>query len=520
MDTLGLEARKRLTLAATILGSSLAFIDATVVIVALPTIEEDLDLGLTGQQWVFLSYSLALASLYLVGGAVGDRYGRRRVFIWGTAGFAVASLLAGAAPNEAVLILARTLQGVAGAFLTTNSLALLRGAYGAEAGRAIGLWTSFTSVATILGPPAGGALVEWVSWRWIFLLNLPLAAAAVVLALLGREEAPAPARTGRLDLPGAALAATGFGLLTYGLVEGADRGFGELWWAFVGGRGRARRVRGRRDAACAEPMLPFALFRERNFAAANAETFLVYAGLYGFFVFFTLYLQFLGFTPFEAGLLNIPSSIVMILLAARFGALADKHGPRLFLTLGPALIGLGTLVFAVVDSRSEFWTFGIVGILLFSLGLAMMVAPITATALKSAPERYAGIASGVNSTVSRLGSLMAVAVIGLVIALVFDANTDAPDAVPLAVDQTAPDLRLASVDGFRAGMVVAAALAFAGARGRRVRDLQPRGARRARAAGQRPGDGASRKLSPAARSRTRATASARDSPKPVKMASR
>ncbi len=210
-------------------------------------------------------------------------------------------------------------------------------------------------------------------------------------------------------------------------------------------------------------MLPFALFRERNFAAANAETFLVYAGLYGFFVFFTLYLQFLGFTPFEAGLLNIPASIVMIALAARFGALSDKHGPRLFLTLGPALIGLGTLVFAVVDTRSEFWTFGIVGILLFSLGLAMMVAPITATALKSAPERYAGIASGVNSTVSRLGSLIAVAVIGLAIGLVFDANTDAPDAVPLAVDQTAPDLRAASVDGFRTGMVIAAALAFAGA---------------------------------------------------------
>ena len=462
MDTLGLETRKRLTLAATILGSSLAFIDATVVIVALPTIEEDLDLGLTGQQWVFLSYSLALASLYLVGGAIGDRYGRRRVFVWGAAGFAAASLLAGAAPNEAVLILARTLQGVAGAFLTTNSLALLRGAYGADAGRAIGLWTAFTSVATILGPPAGGALVEWVSWRWIFLLNLPLAAAAVVLALLGREEAPAPARTGRLDLPGAALAATGFGLLTYGLVEGADRGFGGLWWAFVGAAA-ALTAFAIVETRVAEPMLPFALFRERNFAAANAETFLVYAGLYGFFVFFTLYLQFLGFTPFEAGLLNIPASIVMIALAARFGALSDKHGPRLFLTLGPALIGLGTLVFAIVDTRSEFWTFGIVGILLFSLGLAMMVAPITATALKSAPEHYAGIASGVNSTVSRLGSLIAVAVIGLAIGLVFDANTDAPDAVPLAVDQTAPDLRAASVDGFRAGMVIAAALAFAGA---------------------------------------------------------
>ena len=462
MDTLGLEARKRLTLAATILGSSLAFIDATVVIVALPTIEEDLDLGLTGQQWVFLSYSLALAALYLVGGAIGDRYGRRRVFIAGAAGFDVASLLAGAAPNEAVLVVARALQGVAGAFLTTNSLALLRGAYGADSGRAIGLWTSFTSVATILGPPAGGALVEWVSWRWIFLVNLPLAAAAVVLALLGRDEESASARTGRLDLPGATLAATGFGLLTYGLVEGADRGFGGFWWAFAGAAVALTAfviVETRVD----EPMLPFALFRERNFAAANAQTFLVYAGLYGFFVFFTLYLQFLGFTPFEAGLLNIPSSVVMIVLAARFGALADRQGPRLYLTVGPALIGLGTLVFAVVDTKSEFWSYGIAGLLLFSLGLAMMVAQITATALKSAPERYAGIASGVNSTVSRLGSLMAIAVIGLVITLVFEAGVDVEGAVPLAMGQTAPELREASVDAFRAGMAVAAALAFAGA---------------------------------------------------------
>ena len=213
----------------------------------------------------------------------------------------------------------------------------------------------------------------------------------------------------------------------------------------------------------AEPMLPFELFRRRNFAAANAETFLVYAALYGFFVFFTIYLQFLGFSPFEAGLLNIPTSLVMIALAARFGALADRHGPRLFLTLGPALIGAGTLVFMLVDEQSDFWTAGIAGLLLFSLGLAVMVAPITATALKSAPERYAGIASGVNSTVSRLGSLIAVALIGLVIGLVFDARTDADDAVPLARGQEAPELREASVAGFRAGMVLAAALAFAGA---------------------------------------------------------
>jgi MFS family permease len=210
-------------------------------------------------------------------------------------------------------------------------------------------------------------------------------------------------------------------------------------------------------------MLPFGLFRVRNFAAANAETFLVYAGLYGFFVFFTIYLQFLGFTAFEAGLLNIPTSLVMILLAARFGAIADRHGPRLYLTLGPALMGVGTLVFMLVETRSDFWTYGVVALLAFSLGLAMMVAPITATALKSAPERYAGIASGVNSTVSRLGSLVAVALIGLVITLVFEARTDAADAVPLALGQTVPELRDASVAGFRAGMALAAALTFAGA---------------------------------------------------------
>jgi EmrB/QacA subfamily drug resistance transporter len=462
VETLSLDRRKRLTLAATILGSSLAFIDATVVIVALPTIEQDLDLGLTGQQWIFLAYSLALAALYLVGGAVGDRFGRRPVFIIGAAGFALASLLAGAAPNGGLLIFARALQGVAGAFLTTNSLALLRAVYAEQAGRAIGLWTSFTSVATIAGPPAGGALVEWVSWRWIFLINLPLAGLTVILARLGRCDERAQLRVGRLDLPGAALAALGFGSMTYALVEGADRGFGELWWAFlvaVGALAAFVLVESRVN----EPMLPFELFRRRNFAVANLETFLVYAALYGFLVFFTLYLQFLGFSPFEAGLVNIPTSAVMILLAARFGALADRQGPRLYLGLAPVLLGAGTLVFMLVTERRDFWTAGIAGLALFSLGLAMLVAPITAAALKSAPQQYAGIASGVNSTVSRLGSLLAIAVIGLVVTVVFDARTDNANAVPLAKNQRAPELRDASRDGFRAGMLVVAGLAFAGA---------------------------------------------------------
>ena len=238
--------RRTMTLVATILGSSLAFIDVTVVIIAMPTIETDLDLGLTGEQWIYLSYSLALAALYLVGGAVGDRYGRREVFMAAVAGFALASLLAAAAPNGGVLIAARTLQGIAGAFVTTNSLALLRETYGKEAGRAVGLWTSFTGVVTIAGPPVGGALVEWASWRWIFLLNLPVAVATIWFARAGRCRQQETARVGRLDIPGAVLIAVGTSSLTYALVEGADKGFAQYWWLFlVVGRGAHRVPRGR-----------------------------------------------------------------------------------------------------------------------------------------------------------------------------------------------------------------------------------------------------------------------------------
>jgi EmrB/QacA subfamily drug resistance transporter len=445
-----------------VIGSSLAFIDATVVIVALPTIERDLELGLSGQQWVFLSYSLALAALYLVGGAVGDRRGRRETFVAGVAGFALASLLAGVAPNGGLLIAARALQGVAGAFLTVNSLALLREVYGAEAGRAIGLWTAFTSVATIAGPPAGGALVEWVSWRWIFFINLPLAAVAAALALAGRCPRREEHRVGRLDLPGAALAALGFGALTYAMVEGAEDGFAGYWWAFVIAAASLAAF-GVVESRTREPMLPFELFRRRNFTVANLETFLVYAALSGNFVFVILYLQFLGFSPFEAGLVNIPTSLIMIALAARFGALADRFGPRLFLAAGPALVGSGTLLYLLVDERSDFWTAGIAGLVLFAFGLAMLVAPITATALSSVPGEYAGVASGVNSTVSRLGGLLAVAVVGLVIAVAFEQSAGETTAVPLAKGQAEPELRDASTDAFRAGMVVVAALAFAGA---------------------------------------------------------
>ncbi|MFN2470208.1 MAG: MFS transporter [Gaiellaceae bacterium] len=456
------DRRRRLTLFATALGSSLAFLDATVVVVALPTIERDLGLGLSGQQWVFLSYSLALAALYLFSGAVGDRRGRREVFLVGVAGFALASLLAGAAPSGGVLILARTLQGVAGAFVTTNSLALLREVYGREAGRAIGLWTALTAVATVIGPPLGGALVEWASWRWIFLINLPLAAATVALALAGRCRVRERQRTGALDLPGAALAAVGLAALTYGLVEGADRGFAATWWLLIVGvtAAAAFLVVEHRSS---EPMLPLAVFRRRNFAAANLETFLVYAALSGVSLFSALYLQFLGLSPFEAGLTAVPVSIALIVLSGRFGGLADRRGPRLLLTVGPLGLGLATLLLATVDDTAELWFAGSAALVVFSVGLAMIVAPITATALKAAPPEYAGIASGVNTTLSRLGGLLAVAVVGVVVTLVFEASGGSAEAVPLATGQEDPELRAASVDGFRAGMTLVAALAFSGA---------------------------------------------------------
>jgi EmrB/QacA subfamily drug resistance transporter len=456
------DATRRLTLAATVLGSSLAFIDATVVNVALPSIQHDLDLGLSGQEWLYLAYSLALAALYLPAGAVGDRWGRRPAFTWGVGGFAAASALAGLAPSGEVLIAARLLQGITGAFVTTNSLALLRAVYGRESGRAVGLWSSLTGVATVVGPPVGGALVEWASWRWIFFLNLPLAAAALVLARLGRDDEPSQSQTGRIDATGAALVAIGFGSLTYGVVEGADKGFASYWWAFAAA-GAALGSFAIVERRATNPLVPFGLFRGRNFAAANAETALIYAALGGFFLFLPIYLQFIGFTPLAAGLVSVPTSIVMILLAARFGMLADRRGPRLFLTLGPALFAAGMLLFLPVSSKHDFWLYGVAGTAVISLGIAMFVAPITATAISSAPERYAGIAAGINTTLSRLGGLLAVAVIGLTVSLVFTARGGPDNAVPLATGQKNPAARAASVDAFRAGTLVAAALALAGA---------------------------------------------------------
>jgi EmrB/QacA subfamily drug resistance transporter len=440
----------------------LAFVDATVVNVALPAIEADFGSGLAGEQWIVLSYSLALAALYLPGGSLGDRFGRRRVFVAGTIGFAIASVLCGVAPGQEVLIAGRVLQGITGGLLTPTSLGLLRATYGRDAGRAIGHWSAWTGIATVAGPLAGGAFVDWVSWRWIFLLNLPLAAAAALLALAAGADDDEERTDEPLDYVGAALAALSFGTITFALVDAGRHGFGDPSVATALAAGAAvlggfvlyeRRI--------AHPLLPLELLRRRNFAAGNIETLLVYGALYASTFLLTLYLQALGHSAFVTGVLTVPISVVLLVGAAAGGRLADRHGPRLPLTLGPLVLAAGTLLLLIIRPGSS-WPIVLPGVLVFGIGLCGIVAPITAVVLQAAPRQYSGLAAGVSVTVARVGGLVAIAVVGLVAAEVFQGHSGTRGAVPLARDES-PRFHAASEDAFRVGMLICAGLALAGA---------------------------------------------------------
>jgi EmrB/QacA subfamily drug resistance transporter len=448
---------RMLTLFATALGSALAFLDTTVVIVALPRMDEDMGLGLSGQQWVYLAYALSLSAFYLVGGAIGDRVGLRRTFVVGVVLFALASLLTALAPSEGVLISGRALQGVGGAVLTTTSLALLRVTWAGQAGRAIGLWTSLTSLATVGGPALGGVIVQTVSWRWVFLINVPLAVVTVVLALAGRGEDERTAGRSTLDLVGSALVAIALAGISYSLVEVRERGLAEVLpflavgvVALVGLVVWTLRAR--------DPVIPPSLLRMPGLAGANVVTLVLYAALGAHLLFLPVYLQFLGFSPTLAGLVFAPPSIGLILLAPRFGRYADRNGPRLPIAAGAATIGVAVLLLVPATTRTDAWTWGVASICLLALGLPAVVAPITAAALAPAPEDLAGVAAGLNQTVARVGGILAVAAIGALAGALFIREGGVGDT-PFDPSATGA-VRAAGVETFHGIVLSVASLAF------------------------------------------------------------
>lgn len=419
--------RQLLTLIATILGSTVVFLDGTVVNVALPAISESLDVGLAGQQWVVEAYSLALVSLLLVGGSLGDQFGRRRIFVIGLVGFGATSILCAIAPTAEFLIAARALQGVAGALLVPGSLAIVASTFeGAARGKAVGTWTAWTGIATVIGPAGGGALIEITSWRAIFWVNIPLIAATVLLTLHSVEESRDEDAFLGIDWAGIALSAVGLGAPTFALIEQPARGWEDpvVWGSMVVGL-LCFGLFILREATARHPMLPLGLFRIRNFWVTNLTTLSTYAGLIGGLFFVGLYLQqVVGYSPLEAGLATTPISILMFFLSPRFGRMASGTGPRLPMTAGPIIGGIGLLMLMMIDTEANYLVDVLPGLLIFGIGLSATVAPLTATVLDSVDEHRVGIASGVNNGVSRVAGLLAIAVLGAVISASFGAKLD------------------------------------------------------------------------------------------------
>jgi EmrB/QacA subfamily drug resistance transporter len=407
-------ATGRGVVAAAVLGSGMAMLDGTVVNVALRTIGTDLDASLAELQWISNSYLLMLASLILLGGALGDRLGRRRVFLAGVVAFAAASVVCGLAPDPGTLIAARALQGVGGALMTPGSLAIIESVFVREdRGRAIGAWTGLGSIAAAIGPFVGGALVEYADWRWIFWINAPLAAVTVAVAVRFVPETRAPSR-GRFDVPGAALAAIALGGITYCLIEW--HGSLALPALAVGLLAGAAFVYV--EHRTTHPMLPLELFASRVFSAANAMTLLVYAALGAVLFFLVIDLQtVLGYGALQAGLSTLPMTVIMLFLAARGGALATRIGPRIPMTVGPLVMAVGVAWLSRLGPGSSYLLGVLAPLVVFGVGLALMVAPLTATVLAAAPDERAGIASGVNNAVARAGSLFAVAALPVAVGL-------------------------------------------------------------------------------------------------------
>jgi EmrB/QacA subfamily drug resistance transporter len=402
----------RWILAATIVGSGIASLDATVVNVALPTIGRHFGAGVAGLQWVVTGYLITLASLILLGGSLGDLFGRKRVFLAGVGWFSLASLLCGVAVNLPMLIAARALQGIGGALLVPGSLAIIEASFAkGDRGRAIGAWSGLGGITTAIGPFVGGWLVSAVSWRLIFLLNLPLAA-VVVLASRHVPESTDPGADRRIDFLGAGLVVVGLAAVTYALISAPEAGRGAVVAVsgVVGVAALAAFVVVERRSP--HPMLPLGIFSSRQFTAANLVTFVVYAALGGALFLLAVDLQqALRFSPVAAGAALFPVTVIMLLLSARAGALAQRIGPRIPMTVGPMIVTAGLLLMRRISPGSHYVPVVLPAVVVFGLGLSLTVAPLTATVLEAADERHAGVASGVNNAVARAASLLAVALL-------------------------------------------------------------------------------------------------------------
>jgi EmrB/QacA subfamily drug resistance transporter len=412
------QARGRWVLLATVLGSSMAFLDATVVNVALPTIGRSLGASLGGLQWVVSGYTLSLAGLILLGGSLGDRLGRRRVFMTGVIWFALASAICGLSVSTGMLIAARILQGVGGALLTPGSLAIIQASFAPEdRPRAVGAWSGLGGVAGAIGPLLGGWLVQAGGWRYVFFLNLPLAAAVLAVTARHVPETRDPSASGRFDIAGSALAALALGGITYALIQAPEPGASPLLVIFAAILGVAAAVafvlveRHRtRHPARVPPMLPLDVFASRQFSAVNIVTFLVYAGNGGLFFLLVLQLQVAaGYSPVAAGTALLPVTVLMLVFSARSGSLAQRIGPRWPMTAGCAISAAGLLLMLRIGVHASYLGDVLPAVFVFAVGLVLTVAPLTATVLASADVRHAGVASGVNNAVARAAGLLAVA---------------------------------------------------------------------------------------------------------------
>src|SRR3954464_2760845 len=429
----------RWTLVATILASSMTFIDATVVNVALPALQADLHATITDVQWVIEAYALFLGALILVGGSLGDQIGRKRVFLFGVAFFTAASVICGLATSPRILIIGRALQGIGAAFLVPGSLALISAAFdNAERGRAIGTWSGFSAITTAIGPVFGGWLIEHVSWRAVFFLNVPLAAVVLVLSLRFVEESRDPSRASEIDWSGAVLAVIGLGGLVFGLLEWPVLGAGHpLVTGAIAIAALSLFLLAIVERRASSPMLPLAPFPSRLFTLANALTLVLYAALSVVMFLVPLNLiQVQHYTATAAGAALLPFPLIMFTLSRWSGGLVARVGSRLPLTMGPAIAAAGLALYARPGVGGSYWTTFFPAVVGLGLGMAVTVAPLTTTVMGAVDPRHAGVASGVNNAVSRVAGLLAIAVFGVALTSAFDARVR-PRLEPLALSSAA-----------------------------------------------------------------------------------